>query len=486
MDVDSSKPLTRFSTLVRYVTPYKGVLFLALLLMLGESAASLATPWLAGKFVGGLLENKDPLEFIPLQSLLIVWLLVLAAQALLRFGNRYLIGNTSEKMLTKLRTRLYDHLQSLPLGFYQGQKRGEVLTLLTNDASVVSNFVTGTLIGLLPHLVTLAGALLMMFMIDPFIALIAAAIVPFFYLMMKILGRKIRPISRAMVEEYAHTFSIVEENLGILPLIKSCTREATESGRFKRGNLRLLELTSRYLRIQSLLSPVVQFLAAGAVLLLLWFGVGQLQSGLMTPADLVSLLLYGMLLTRPMSSLADVYGQVQYTRGATERLANAFAVEPEPEDKGKKVLPPIKGDIEFRRVKFHYPGRERILNGLDLKINAGDTIAITGENGVGKSTLSGMLMRFIAPQKGQVLIDGTDIRKVTLNSLRRQIGLVQQQVLLLNGTIRENISFGGPDASEQEIKEAARAAHALDFILKLPNGFNTIIGDQGIKLSGGQ
>jgi ABC-type multidrug transport system fused ATPase/permease subunit len=473
------------STLIEFITPYRGVLVFGMILMLGESAVSLVNPWLAGRFTDSLLNESADVGFT-YHQILLLWLVVLAIQALLSFGNRYLIANAGEKILAHLRVRLYDHLQALPLSYFHDRKRGKILALITNDADILSNFVTGPLLSLLPQFVTLFGALLFIYLIDPFIAVLIGLVVPFFFLLMKILGRQIRPISRAMIDEYAGTFAIVEENLQMLPVIKSFTREAIESKRFQEGNLRLLNLTARYLRIQSMLSPMIHFLAAAGILLLLWLSSHQLESGQLTSAELVSLLLYGMLMTRPVSSLADLYGQVQRTRGAAERLNDVFAIVPEPADKGELLLPQVKGEIEFRDIHFNYPGRDKKLCGLNLKIAAGETVAITGANGCGKTTLAHLLQRFIDAQQGQILIDGTDISTVSLSSLRKQIGMVQQQVLLLNGPVRDNMAFGRPDATEAEIEAAAKAAHAIDFIRDLPDGLDTLIGDQGIKLSGGQ
>lgn len=470
---------------MQYVTPYRGTLLLALLLMLGESVASLASPWLAGQFAQTLLGDETPMRF-SINTLLLVWLGILAIQGVLRFANRYLLANIGEQMLVSLRLRLYDHLQSLPLTYFHERKRGETLSLLTNDVGAISQFVTGTLLGLLPLLVLLIGALFMIYHIDPLIALLAGGLIPLFYFIMKLLGRRIRPLSGAMMDQYGKTFAIVEENLNLLPIIKSFTREPLESSRFEASNTRLSELIRQYQRIQSLLSPVIQFLAAAGVLLLLWISSGQLQAGHITTGELISLLLYGMLLTRPVSSLADAYGQIQYTRGAAQRLIEVFATQPEPLDAGSQSLPPVRGDIEFDNVSFSYPDRNITLNGLNLSIQAGETIAITGENGAGKSTLVHLLMRFIEPQSGHIRIDGHDITTVNLSSLRQQIGLVQQHILLLNGSIRDNIAFGHIEADDAAIEQAARAAHALAFVQALPDGFDTIIGDQGIKLSGGQ
>jgi len=481
----NTKSEWQFLSLVEYVTPYRGTLIMAMVLMLGVSAVSLVNPWLAGRFTESLLSEPAHINY-SYRQILLLWLAVLAVQGLLTFGNRYLIGNTGEAILSQLRVRIYDHLQALPLDYFHHRKRGEVLTILSNDAYILSDFVIGTLLSMLPQFLTLFGALFFIYIVDPLFAFLIGTLVPVFFLVTKILGRNIRPISKAMIDGYASTFSIVEENLQLLPIIKSFNREEIESQRFQESNLHLLNLTSRYLRIQSMLSPLIHFMAAAAILLLLWMGSVRFESGQLGLDQLVSLLLYGMLLTRPVSGLADVYGQMQRARGASERLIKVLAVEVESADSGEAVLPRVKGEIEYSDVTFCYAGRDNTLCDMNLRIKAGETVAITGRNGVGKSTLAYLLQRFADPQHGKILIDQTDISMVSLSSLRQQIGVVSQQVLLLNGSVRENILFGRYDANEQAIEDAAIAAHATEFIKELPEGFETIIGDQGIKLSGGQ
>lgn len=478
-------PSFRFSELIRYVTPYRQTLLLALFLMLGASAVSLLSPWIAGQFTLTLLDKTSSMG-LSLDQLLLIWLMILAMQAGLSFANQYLLSNTSEQMLANLRILVYDHLQSLPLAYFHERKRGTILTLLTRDADAISGFVTGTLLALLPQLLTLIGALTMIFWIDPTIAIIITTLIPLFYFIMKVVGRRLRPLTNEMMEEYGRTFAIAEENMGLLPAIKSFTRETFESERFSQGNQRLLALYRRYYRIQSFISPLIQFIAAAGILLLLWISSHKLQTNDITTGDLVSLLLYGMLLTRPISGLADVYGQMQSARGAATRLIDLFSSQPEPLDKGTHVLQPAKGHIQFEDVCFSYPGRDKILDKFNLEISAGETIAITGKNGAGKSTLMHLLLRFITADSGQISIDDIPIEEINLTNLRRQIGLVQQNVLLLNGTIRDNITYGIPDAPDDDVLTAATAARALEFIQQLPDGFDTIIGDQGIKLSGGQ
>ncbi len=474
-----------FGRLLAYVTPHRAVLGGAVILLAGESAIALANPWIAGRFTD-LLLNPSHTDGLGVTGLLLLWVLLLAIQSGLSFGNRYLLGSTGETMLASLRTRLYDHLQSLPLGYFHERRRGEVLALLGNDAAHISSFVTGTLVSLLPLLLTFVGAFYLLFRISPSIAVLAGVLVPVFFLAMKLIGRRLRPLSTEWVRTHAEMFATLEENLGMLPAIKSFTREAHESDRFERSNRRLLRIAKRQLLIESLLTPAVQLLAGLGLLLLLYLGTLQVQGGTLEASDLVSILLYGMLLSRPMSGLAGVYGSVQTARGAAERLIEAFAARPEPDDTGAPPLAAVTGEVRWERVHFSYPGRAPVLAGVDLEIRAGETVALTGENGSGKSTLIHLLMRYADPDAGHVLVDGTDIRDVSIASLRGQIGVVAQHVLLLNGTVRENIAYGRPGADLAEIESAAGSAQAEAFIRRLPQGYDTLIGDQGIRLSGGQ
>ncbi|MEO8654778.1 MAG: ABC transporter ATP-binding protein, partial [Ramlibacter sp.] len=273
---------------------------------------------------------------------------------------------------------------------------------------------------------------------------------------------------------------------GMLPAIKTFTREAEESSRYRRKVVEIKELSTSQQRVYAALEPAVQFVAAAAVVLLLWSASARIGDGQMTPAELVSFLLYAALLTRPVGSLANVYGQTRMAKGTLKRLESVLTERAEPILKAGHALPTVRGQIEFRDVEFAYPGRDPAIAGLNMTIQAGETVALTGENGAGKSTLMHLLMRLHEPQSGAVFIDGIDIASVSLHSLRSQIGVVPQHVLLFNGSVRDNIGYGRPGAERAAIEHAARLAQAHEFIAGLPQGYDAIIGDDGIKLSGGQ
>jgi len=471
-----------FSVLLTYITPHRRVLMAVLGLLLAGSLVSLANPWMAGLLTASVLGQS---EYEP-KLILALWLGLMATSNLIRFFTSYSIGATGEQLTAGLRERLYQHLQALPLAYYQQRRPGETLTLLSADATIISSFVTDTLVQLLPALLTFIGAFVLMAWLNPVVALLAVLLVPAYLLAMKIMGRQLRPLSRAWVDANSRVVSVVQENLDMLPAIKAFTREQHEQGRFDAANRHLLTLSQRQLRLQSLLSPAISLLGGMGLIALLWMGTAQIESGHLAPAQMVSLLLYALLLMSPLGTLADLYGQVQRTRGSAERIIEFLGEQPEPADQGKRVLGHVQGRIEFRDVSFGYPGRAPLLAHFNLEIPAGETLALTGRNGAGKSTLAHLLMRFVDPGGGVVMIDGVNIREATIASVRAHIGLVAQNVQLLNGSVAENIAYGAPAVSREKIEAAAKAAHAHAFITQLPDGYDTVIGDQGIRLSGGQ
>lgn len=483
----------RYAQLLRFITPHRHTLLAVVLLLLAVTAANLANPLFAGKLTELLLiESGAEPDALPgaatlsVGTLLAAWLGLLTARAALRVGSGYLVGSTGARMAADLRCRVYEHMQILPLAWHQQRKQGDVLSLLSNDAEAISRFVTNTVVQLLPQMLTLAFAFGVMAWLDPLIAGVAALLLPAYTVVTKLLGRRIRPLSTAWIESWSGLVAFVNENLGLLPVLKAFVREPLESGRFAVRNRELLDVSRRQIWLYSLLSPAIGLLAGAGALLLLWLGIGHLRSGQLQVPELVTLLFYVMLLTGPLSALASVYGQVMQARGAAERLLGFFGERPEPQGRGKATLGEVAGRIEFQDVSFAYPGRPPVLEHFNLTIEAGETIALTGPNGAGKSTLVHLLMRFMEPDAGRVLLDGQDIAEVELGSLRRQIGLVAQHTLLLNGTVAENLAYGQPHATRAEMKKAAKAARAEEFIEKLPDGYDTVIGDQGVTLSGGQ
>lgn len=407
-------------------------------------------------------------------------------QALSSFGTLSLMSRTAEQLVTDLRAYVYDYLQALPLSFYHERRQGEVLALLTRDVESLSWFVSGSLLSVLPALLTFAGAIVLMVKIDRALGLLTVVALPLCFLLVRMLGRRLRGIAQQLVREQAMAMAMAADHLRLLPVIKAFTYEAQASARYRAQLSHILDLALSQIRLRASLGPLVQFLMAVGILLLVALAGQKVAAGTLPLNALISFFLYGLLLTRPMSTLAMTYGQWAQTRGAVTRLLATLQETPELLATAGRELSDVKGCIEFRGIHFAYPGRPEILRDVQWDIAAGEMVVLTGANGTGKSTLAHLLVRFLTPQQGHIYIDGIDIATVSLASLRRHIGFVSQRTLLMHGTIRENLAYGKLHATQAEMEAAARAAGAHDFIMQLPEGYATSIGDNGVKLSGGQ
>ena len=300
----------KVSSILGYAAPYRLALGLGATMMVAESGVVLAVPWLGGRIAEGLLSRA----VVDTGSVLLALLGLLTVQAVLRFGTSSLLGRSGEQILADLRLRVYDHLQALPISFYHQRRQGEILSLLTYDVEVLSGFISGTLLSVIPLLITVAGALVFMIGIDPLLSLVAATLVPLFYLLLKIIGRRLRPLASELQEAHARALAVAEENLGLLPAIKTFTREPEASERYRRQIDHILTLSARQRRIYAALGPSVQLLAAAGIVLVLWLAGARVSGGSIRPGQLVTFLLYTTLLTRPVSALAEVYGQTQGAR----------------------------------------------------------------------------------------------------------------------------------------------------------------------------
>lgn len=468
-----------YHLLIELLRPYGWSLLWTLILMLAQSLATLVNPWLAGKFTAAVLQQSD------VANLLLAWFALIALQALLGYAVTVRLAEAGQGLVADLSTRTFDHIQSLPLAWHHARKRGDILSMLTRDVEVLGRFVTGSLAPLLPLLLTCTGALIMMFVIAPWFALATALLLPAMILAMRLAGRQLRPLGQLGIQAYADKYAMAEQSLSMLPVVKAFTRETEDSRSFGQQAHTLRDIQLRLARNVAAIAPVVRLVSAAAVLGLLWFANREVQLGQLRLEGLVSLLLYGLMLIQPISSLASLYGSAHTARGGAQRLLALFAQQPEPRG-GAHEPDTIRGDIAFNNVRFSYPGRALILDEIDLNIRAGEAIAITGVNGSGKSTLAHLLMRFLEADSGQIRLDGHDVREFSLRALRGHIGLVSQNVLLFDGTVAENIAFGRPEATREQVISAALSAQADAFIRDLPDGYDSRIGDRGVQLSGGQ
>ncbi|WP_421906103.1 ABC transporter ATP-binding protein [Mameliella sp.] len=471
----------KLARVLQFGTAYKGRLALALALQMLETGIALAIPWVGGRLVGGLIDSTE----IGVGAIVLALIGLIALRTALRIANGLALLTTTQRILADMRTRLYDHFQSLPVRYFQNRRPGDQISVLTRDVDTIADYLTGDVIALLPTLLTLFGALVLMLRLDPALAWPMALAVPIFVLVSKLAYRRIRPLSMDLRDTYGAAISLAEENLAILPAIKSFSQEAREAARYARLTHRQKDLGIRVGRLQVATGPMMRFVAASAVILVLWLSGERVRSGDLPIGELVSLLLYAGLLTQPISDLASFWGRTESVRGSLQRFEDVLD-EPG-EDLATGLRPDtVIGEIRFDEVSFSHTGRRGTLNGVSLTVPAGRVLALTGENGAGKSTLVDLILRFNEPDAGRVLLDGTDIREFNLAALRGLIGVVPQQTLLFDGTVRDNILFGRQDVPEEALRRATRLAHADEFIRALPEGFDTTIGSRGVRLSGGQ
>lgn len=467
--------------------PYAGELAVISAMAVLGAGATLAIPWLAGQFLGAVVASPasgaDRAELGTSVGLLVA---VLVALTVVNIAVAVLSRAASGRILAGLQRETHARIQRMPLSFHDRSKSGDLLALMTYEVGNLSTFLTATLANVPAMLLTAGGAVILLFLLDPAMALVVPVLVPGFYIVMKIVGRRLRTLARKVRKAEAELFWTAESDLAMLPAIKAFATEEFQCERYDAAVERARALELRQARILAFVNPLVTLIAALAATAILLAGGGQVADGGRAPGDLFAFLLYAALLTRPVAALADTYGQFQIAKGTLARLEAVFAKTTEPGYDATGTLARAHGAIAFEKVSFGYPGRGPVLEAVDLSIAPGEIVALTGENGVGKSTMIRLLLRFYDPDSGRITLDGTDIASLQVQALRRQFGYVPQRPLLFAGSVAENIAFGIADPDPAAIERAARLAQAWDFIGKLPRGLDTEIGDNGVRLSGGQ
>ncbi|GGF67852.1 ABC transporter ATP-binding protein [Alteromonas lipolytica] len=464
---------------------YRWSFVLVVSLMLAETAVGLSLPYLIGQQSQAFLQEVTNLNSSHLKYLYL-WVGLFAAQAVLRFLSSYNVNLVGARLMADFSCRLYDHIQVLPIQYFQENKRGDVLSMLTNDLAVVSFFVSSVLTNLIPNVLVLIGASVLMYLIEPTIALLICFLVPLIYVILKVVSRGMQPISRQLMQRQADTLAQASENIGAISLIKAFNKEDDESTKFRNRTNEVLALRAKQFKLQALLSPLIQFLASLCIMAVVIMSVLKFNAGSLSIPDLITLLLYGIVFTRPLGSLAGLYGQLQQVIGASARLLHVYHLESEPRDNGGEAVHISQGDIVFNNVTFGFAQRGTILQDISFHLKPGQNMLIYGQNGGGKTTLLHLLMRFYEPAGGEILIDGYNVKQATTRSLRGAIGLVSQDVLLLNGSIFDNLTYGLVNPVADEVYKAASQAGLDSIIMRLPNGYETQVGEGGIRLSGGQ
>jgi ABC-type multidrug transport system fused ATPase/permease subunit len=482
----SREGLTRFFRIFRFMWPYRTTFFIGLGALTLSSGTLLAFPYLAGKLLDAA-QGKSGFFLTTVNQIALALLAVLLLQAVFSFVRVLTFSMVSEKSLADLRQRVYEKIIWLPQSFFDNHRVGELLSRLTADVGTLHDTFSGSLAELLRQALMLLIGIPLIFILTPQLTTFMLLTFPVLVLAALVFGRFIRRLSKKTQDEMARANVIVEETLQSAAVVKAFTNEALEARRY-RGALQQMVNTAVYgARFRGLFISFAIFALFGGIVAVSWYGATLVQSQQISVGDMLSFVFYTTFIGGSIAGLADMFSQLQRAIGASERILEILA-ETDEQPATPSAEHKLSGALQFRQVSFSYPTRPdvTVLKHIDFTVAAGEKVALVGPSGSGKSTIINLLLRFYPPTGGAVFADGADIRTMNLTAYRKNIGMVPQEVILFGGSIRENIAYGKPSATEAEIIAAARQANAWEFISGFPDGLDTVVGDRGVKLSGGQ
>jgi ATP-binding cassette, subfamily B, bacterial len=477
------------SGLIPFIRPYRIQVVCAGIFLTLAAATTLAFPWALRTLIDQGLSEQASHDV--LATKFFEMFLVAAALAVFSAARFYTVSWLGEKITADVKNTVYAHVLKQSPTFFETTQSGEVLSRLTSDTTLVQTVVGSSLSMGLRNMVMGIGAMIMLVWTNPFLMLQVIGVLVLVVFPSVYLGRRVRRLSRASQDRVADSSAIASEVLNAIPVVQSYTAETREAKRFMSSTAQALGTALRRIRARSILVGFIIMTSSAALLWGLYLGTLSVRDGTTTAGQLGQTVVYVILLASAFAVLGEVYGDILRAAGATERLMELLHSQSDvqsPEHPQSAPWPEKGSRLVLRDVNFHYPSRpaQLALNGLTGEVHAGQTVAIVGPSGAGKTTLFALLMRFHAPQSGDVLLDGVAVDQLALNDLRHRIGVVPQEAVVFSGTVMENIRYGKPEASDQEVQAAAEAAFANEFIADLPQGYETYLGDRGVRLSGGQ
>jgi ATP-binding cassette, subfamily B, bacterial MsbA len=476
--------LSEVWSLLNYLIPYRPQMVVAVIALVFGALLGLVFPWIMQNLVDSVLSDQNLQELNRITILLIITFLV---RSVFYYFQGYFLSYVGERVVVDLRRQLYQHLHEMTLAFYSDRRVGELISRLSSDVTLVRTALTNNVATVLSQSLTFIGSLVLMLILNWRLTLYVLSVAPLIVGSAAIFGARLRKLSTKVQDELADSTAIAEEALNGMRVVKAFTREAHEVDRYGKQVERTFTYVMRQTILRSAFGPLISFFAFAALTGILWVGGMEVLSGRLSAGSLIAFLVYGINIAGSLGAFTSLYTQLQEAAGATRRIFELLNERPEIEDAPDAIEHQVEaGQIEFDRVSFAYEDSQPVIDEINLTIAPGEVLALVGPSGAGKSTLFNLIPRFYDASKGRILIDGIDIRQISLASLRGQIGLVPQETQLFSTTIRENIRYGRLDASDAELIAAARAANAADFIEAFPDGYDTQVGERGVKLSGGQ
>ncbi|OQW98844.1 MAG: lipid A export permease/ATP-binding protein MsbA [Desulfobacteraceae bacterium A6] len=458
-------------------------LFLATVCLLVVAGTTAVSAYLIKPALDDVFISKDPrmLRLIPVAVIIVYFLRGLGI-----YGQEYLMSHVGQNIIRRLRNRLYNHIQDLPLSFFQKEKTGALMSRITNDVNTVKAMVSSVVTGSVRDLFTIIGLTFVIFYQIWQLALFAFIILPVAFYPIAALGKKVRRVSRKCLEAIADMSSFLHETFAGNKIVKAFGMEAYEKKRFYDKTLKLFNLEMKEVRAKALSSPIMEFLGGIGIAFVIWYGGSRVISGIYTTGTFVSFLAAVVMLYDPVKKLSKLNNHLQEGLAATDRIFDIIETKSDiKEDENPVVLRRCTHNVSFDNISFRYKD-VLVLKNINLEVKSGEILALVGMSGGGKTSLVNLIPRFYDVSSGSICIDGIDLRKASVSSLRDQIAIVTQEPILFNDTVRNNIAYGSWNASEKDIEMAARAAYAYDFIQGFPDKFDTILGELGGRLSGGE
>ena len=477
--------MKHYLRLLKYVRPDLKRGGAAIICMIFASAANLYMPWVIKDMIDKVLAERD----MDTLNLICVGILVIfLLRGFFSFWQSYLISFVGERVVTDIRNALFTKFQRLPISYFDRHKTGELMSYVSNDVAVVQDALVSRLIDLVTEGSIFIGSLVMMFVLDWQLSLLTLFTVPLVAQSIKIFGKMIRASGAAIQERLSEITSMMQEILSAERVVKAFGRETYESERYYGQNERNFAATMKNVRISSMLAPTIEFISAAAATALIWFGGKEVVDGRITAGTLVAFLTYAINMVNPIKRLSRAYVHIQRGMVGAERVFGVLDLEETVADRPDAIaVASVSGAVSAEDVSFAYAADgPAALSHVSFSAEPGQIIAFVGPSGAGKSTIANLIPRFYDVTGGSISIDGRDVRDLTIASLRATIGIVPQETMLFSSSVRENIRYGRLDATDEEIEAAARDANAHDFIMELPQGYDTEIGERGLTLSGGQ
>ena len=476
--------MKNYKRLLTFLLPYKNALILGALCLVIASVTNLAVPLYIKKLVDVVMVDKN-MALMNSLTLSIAGLFLI--QLIFSTAHNYLFDLTEKRAITDFRIKLFRHLHTLSLSFFVKRRTGEIVSRMTNDITTIENIVTDLPATLLQQSIRLLGGIVIITYMNWKLTGLVLVLAPVLVIFARIFGRRLKKLSTEIQDKLAVSTTILEENISCIKVVKSFVREKLENERFSKAVEDSYQSAKKRVIIASFFGPSIGFIAFSTSLILLWYGGREVILGAISPGELIAFILYATIIAGPMGSFARLYARVQEGVGASKRVFEILDMKGEVRDApDAKPIPELTGKVEFDDVSFYYREDQEIIKSICFSVEPGQTVALVGPSGAGKSTLVQLLHRFYDPVTGQIRIDGFPLESVQLASYWRQIGIVPQETILFGGTILENIEYAKPGVKKEELVLAAKAANAHNFIMECPDGYETVVGEKGIRLSAGQ